>query len=947
VAQLQPPTRTSHGKSGRPGPAAAASFRIQHLLLAATLLLAGVAGAARAAQVDRIGQQVFAIEAEYGDQPAEVIQRLAPLETAARANQGDDLRIFLAAWGYAHTVTDKPAVADAAIEELTDIGEQTLDSAALASAHALRATALQMGGQVRAAFGWIEAAVPLARSSSSPDLQYWVYMTAGELANANGQIGEGARSFEDAAVAAQAVRNPRREAQALLALMPMRIVQGQPAQALQLAKRVRERAAAANDGSLGVAAWVMEALAAEALHDGSRAARARQEAAALMRNLPAPAATVNSQAGGEGWLNTETEALLTLSTLHLAAGDFNIARDLAQRSHAQAKARDDLAHSARALVNLGLADLGAGRTAAGMKTAAEGLALLEQRARDAELLVQLNRYVAALERSGQTAEALLRLRESLVLETDLARRDRASTVLALQRESSFQRQQRQMERLQHDNALQSAEISRRATERTLSLLLAAAMGAGGIVAWRLYLRARHSNRQLAQSNATLAHASTHDAVTGLLNRRAMESDTEALAGQAYVCVSLSVKQFGLIVGSVGHQLGDTLLCRIAERLDTEAARHGGRLYRVDGVTFGAIVPLTEPAPLLTPMLTPMLAALARTMEAPFEIGNQDLVVSIGLGAAQYPKDASTAHEVARLAELAKLQAHAEPGNTHVVYESRIGESQRDKLRLEARMQKALEQGDFELFYQAQRDASGSFSGFEALLRWRDGDTMVSPAHFIPLAEETGLIVRIGAWVLRDACRQARAWADGGLGRPKVAVNISPRQFAHPDFLAMVKETLRDTGVDPAQIEVEITEGSVMNDAEASIAQLHALREMGLKLAIDDFGTGYASLAYLRRFPLDRLKIDRSFVTPLGSSADADTIVRTVIELAHCLGLSVTAEGVETQAQEALLRSWSCDVVQGFLHSRPGPAAGATALLQAQRDATQHDATVTHAIAATA
>jgi diguanylate cyclase (GGDEF)-like protein len=943
VAQLQPPTRTSHGTSGRPSPAAAASFRIQHLLLAATLLVAGVAGTAGAAQVDRIGQQVFAIEAEYGDQPAEVIQRLAPLETAARANQGDDLRIFLAAWGYAHTVTDKPAVADAAIEELTDIGEQTLDSAALASAHALRATALQMGGQVRAAFGWIEAAVPLARSSSSPDLQYWVYMTAGELANANGQIGEGARSFEDAAVAAQAVRNPRREAQALLALMPMRIVQGQPAQALQLAKRVRERAAAAKDGSLGVAAWVMEALAAEALHDGSRAAHARQEAAALMRLLPAPAATVNSQAGGEGWLNTETEALLTLSTLHLAAGDFNIARDLAQRTHAHAKARDDLAHTARALVNLGLADLGAGRTAAGMKTAAEGLALLEQRARDPELLVQMNRYVAALERSGQTAEALLRLRESLVLETDLARRDRASTVLALQRESSFQRQQRQMERLQHDNALQSAEISRRATERTLSLLLAAAMGAGGIVAWRLYLRARLSNRQLAQSNATLAHASTHDAVTGLLNRRAMESDTEALAGQAYVCVSLSVKQFGLIVGSVGHQLGDTLLCRIAERLDAQAARHGGRLYRVDGVTFGAIVPLTEPAPLLTPMLI----ALARTMEAPFEIGNQDLVVSIGLGAAQYPKDASTAHEVARLAELAKLQAHAEPGNTHVVYDSRIGESQRDKLRLEARMLKALEQGDFVLFYQAQRDAAGQFSGFEALLRWRDGDTMVSPADFIPLAEETGLIVRIGAWVLRDACRQAKAWADAGFGAPKVAVNTSPRQFAHPDFLAMVKETLRDTGVDPAQIEVEITEGSVMNDAEASIAQLHALRDMGLKLAIDDFGTGYASLAYLRRFPLDRLKIDRSFVTPLGSSADADTIVRTVIELAHCLGLSVTAEGVETQAQETLLRSWSCDVVQGFLHSRPGPAAGATALLQAQRDATQHDTTVTHASAAAA
>jgi diguanylate cyclase (GGDEF)-like protein len=792
-----------------------------------------------------------------------------------------------------------------------------------------------MAGQVRSAFGWIEAAVPLARASASPDLQYWVYMTAGELANANGQIDEGARRFEGAAEAAQLIDNPRREAQALLALIPMRVVLGEPVQALRLAKRVRDRAALAQDRSLAVAAWVMEALAAEALPDPAHAASARREATALMRTLPAPAATVNSQAGGEGWLNTETEALLTLSTLHLAAGHFSTARDLAQRSHAQAMARDDQAHTARALVNLGLADLGAGRTAAGMRTAAEGLALLEQRARDAELLVQMNRYVAALERSGQTAEALLRLRESLVLETDLARRDRANTVLTLQRESSLQRQQREMERLQHDNALQSAQISRRATELTLSLLLAAALGAGGIAAWRLYLRARHSNRQLAQSNATLAHASTHDAVTGLLNRRAMEADTEALAGRPYVCVSLSVKQFGLIVGSVGHQLGDTLLCRIAERLDEQVQRHGGRLYRVDGVTFGAIVALDEPSTLLTPMLV----ALAGTMETPFEIGNQDLIVSIGQGAAQYPKDAATAHEVARLAELAKLQAHAEPGNTHVVYESRIGESQRDKLRLEARMQKALEQGDFELFYQAQRDASGSFSGFEALLRWRDGDTMVSPAHFIPLAEETGLIVRIGAWVLREACRQARAWADAGLGTPKVAVNISPRQFAHPDFLAMVRETLRDTGVDPAQIEVEITEGSVMTDAEASIAQLHALRVMGLKLAIDDFGTGYASLSYLRRFPLDRLKIDRSFVTPLGSSADADTIVRTVIELAHCLGLSVTAEGVETPAQEALLRSWSCDVVQGFLHSRPGPAAGATALLQAQRDATSTHASV--------
>jgi len=208
--------------------------------------------------------------------------------------------------------------------------------------------------------------------------------------------------------------------------------------------------------------------------------------------------------------------------------------------------------------------------------------------------------------------------------------------------------------------------------------------------------------------------------------------------------------------------------------------------------------------------------------------------------------------------------------------------------------------------------------------------MVSPAHFIPLAEETGLIVRIGAWVLRQSCLQAKAWADAGLGAPVVAVNISPRQFNHPEFMTTVRETLAETGVDPAQIELEITEGSVMDDAEASVARLHALRALGLQLAIDDFGTGYASLSYLRRFPLNRLKIDRSFISQLGASEQDDTIVRTVIELAHSLGLSVTAEGVETPAQQSLLDGWGCDIVQGFLHSRPAPAAAATTLLMSDR-----------------
>jgi diguanylate cyclase (GGDEF)-like protein len=681
----------------------------------------------------------------------------------------------------------------------------------------------------------------------------------------------------------------------------------------------------------------MESLAAAAAGQPDRAVHARAEAVrvqrAIGRELGADAASaatapsINSLAGQPEWLSREQDALMSLAGLYLDVREWTKAADAASRARKDAESQGDGDTAAHALINLGLADIGLGRVQLGKQEVDRGLRAMERVRRDPELLGQINRYIAALEHSGETHEAMVRLRQSLLLENELGRRDRDNTVVALQRQSSFEQHRRQMEQLEHENALQGVELSRRTTERKLMLALAAVLALGVAVAARLYLRARRSNRALAVTNEKLAHASLHDKVTGLLNRRAMEADTRAieLAGTAsYSNVSISVKQFGLIVGSVGHQLGDALLCQIAARLDEVVRRHDGRLYRVDGVTFGALLNFGhDPRRLRT-----ILEALAAAMDAPFEIGNQDLIVSIGVGASEYPKDAGSTEEVARLAELAKLQAHGDPGNSFLVYDTRIGEHQRDKLRMESRMLKALEHGDFELFYQGQRGLpDGRICGFEALLRWRDGDKMISPAEFIPLAEETGLIVRIGAWVLEEACHQAKAWADSGAGKPLVAVNIAPRQFNHPDFLATVRETLRTTGVDPRQIELEITEGSVMNDAEASIAQLHALRDLGLHLAIDDFGTGYASLSYLRRFPLDRLKIDRSFIMQLNASEQDDTIVRTVIELAHTLGLSVTAEGVETIEQEARLQSWGCDVIQGFLRFRPAPAAAATASLE--------------------
>ena len=907
--------------------------------IAAALTLLGVVGAALAAPAEPIIRQVYDVEARYGNDPNQTIEHLRPLEAPARASGGDDLRAFLAAWGYAHAATDKPAVADAAVDELTDIGERTRDPAALASAWTLKASQLSFSGQVRAAYGWIEEALPYARQDASPDLHYWVEMTAADLAMQNGQLDEGLRLFEDAAKSARQVDNPRREAQAWVSLVPMRIVKGDTNAALKEAVLVRELAARSTDRGLIVAGWVMESLAAATAGQPARAAHAREEAVRVQKEIvraldaasPGAAASaaqsINSLAGQAEFLSSEQDALMSLAGLYLDVREWAKAADAASRAKKEAESQQDGDTAAHALINLGMADIGLGHVQLGKDEVDTGLRAMERVKRDPELLGQINRYIASLEHSGETHEALVRMRQALLLENELGRRDRKNTVVALQRQSSFEQHQRHLEQLEHENALQSVELSRRATERTLMLALATVLAIGVAVAARLYLRARQSNRELAVTNEKLEHTSLHDKVTGLLNRRAMEADTRAieLAGKASYCnVSISVKQFGLIVGSVGHQLGDALLCQIATRLDGVTRRFEGRLYRVDGVTFGALFHFGHDPKLLLKILE----ALAAAMDAPFEIGNQDLIVSIGVGASEYPKDAGSAEEVARLAELAKLEAHSDPGNSFLIYDTRIGESQRDKLRMESRMLKALEHGDFELFYQGQRGLpDGRICGFEALLRWRDGDKMISPAEFIPLAEETGLIVRIGAWVLDEACRQAKAWADSGAGKPKVAVNIAPRQFNHPDFLATVRDTLARTGVDPGQIELEITEGSVMNDAEASIAQLHALREMGLHLAIDDFGTGYASLSYLRRFPLDRLKIDRSFVKQLTLSEQDDTIVRTVIELAHTLGLSVTAEGVETIEQESVLQGWGCDVIQGFLRFRPAPAATATGQLE--------------------
>jgi EAL domain-containing protein (putative c-di-GMP-specific phosphodiesterase class I) len=310
------------------------------------------------------------------------------------------------------------------------------------------------------------------------------------------------------------------------------------------------------------------------------------------------------------------------------------------------------------------------------------------------------------------------------------------------------------------------------------------------------------------------------------------------------------------------------------------------------------------------------------------VQRQQLAVTLSIGAAEYPRHGAQTSDVAKAIQLAMRQAQGQPGNSAVVFTEGLLADQQDRLQLEARLVQALDRGELELFYQAQCDLrTRRLSGFEALLRWRSPEGLIPPDRFIPLAEESGLIVPIGRWVLQQACRQARAWHDSGLGMPVVAVNISPRQFQHPGFMATVREALDSAGVDPHFIELEITEGAMMDDAESTIAKMAELRALGLHLAIDDFGTGYSSLAYLKRFPINRLKIDRAFVRDLGQDEGGAAIVQAMIQLSHSLGMTVVAEGVEDASQEACLRDWHCDVMQGFGYARPQPVREATAFLE--------------------
>ncbi len=425
----------------------------------------------------------------------------------------------------------------------------------------------------------------------------------------------------------------------------------------------------------------------------------------------------------------------------------------------------------------------------------------------------------------------------------------------------------------------------------------------------------------------LVHEAYHDALTGLASRalfreRVLESLERDPTGAGVAVLLLDLDGFKQVNDSLGHAAGDDLLVQVAHRLRA-AVREGDTVARFGGDEFGVIVESgTARADAET-----VAGRIAAALEEPVHVGERELHVAVSIGLA-HGADAADVDQVLRNADLAMYRAKSAGGAGLAAYDPAMLSGLVERLELEADLRLALERAELTLHYQPTVDLrTGGIVGFEALVRWHHPTRgMVPPLDFIPIAETTGLIVPLGRWVLTEACRQAVAWGAGRTRRLKMAVNVSVRQFEHGDLSAMVAEVLAETGMPVDQLCLEMTESVLLTDTDENLTQLQRLKALGVTLAMDDFGTGYSSLAYLRRYPMDILKIDRSFVDRLGGDREDEALVQTIVRLGRSLGMTTVAEGIERAGQLVTLRELGCDLAQGFFLSRPLPAAEAERVL---------------------
>jgi diguanylate cyclase (GGDEF)-like protein len=421
------------------------------------------------------------------------------------------------------------------------------------------------------------------------------------------------------------------------------------------------------------------------------------------------------------------------------------------------------------------------------------------------------------------------------------------------------------------------------------------------------------------AEARILHLARFDALTELPNRAYFRELTEEAIsegrrhGERRAVLFVDLDHFKTVNDSLGHAVGDLLLQEVARRL-SESLRAGDVVGRLGGDEFVMLLRHMDSDADIAVVADRILTRLAE----PFSLAEHELVVTPSLGIALYPNDGEDYDTLIRNADAAMYHAKESGRNTYRFYTADMNVRAREILAVENQLRRALERNEFVLHYQPQVEIStGRIIGAEALIRWQHPERgLLGPAEFIPLAEERGLIAPIGQWVLREACRQNKAWQDAGLPSIEVAVNLSAVQFYQRELVDNIAAMLDQYALAPHWLALEVTESIIVQNVDSTVRTMSALEQMGLKLAIDDFGTGYSSLSYLKRFSADKLKIDRSFVADVPGDADDSAITRAIINLARNLNLRVIAEGVETQAQWDFLRAEGCDEVQGYLVSRP-------------------------------
>jgi diguanylate cyclase len=470
----------------------------------------------------------------------------------------------------------------------------------------------------------------------------------------------------------------------------------------------------------------------------------------------------------------------------------------------------------------------------------------------------------------------------------------------------------------------NAELMRLAGITTVSVLV------GLVVA---FMRISRVRRAVKRTEAELDQLAFFDQVTGLHNRHAGKEFIDERVADPYrrpmAVALLDMDDFKLVNDTLGHKAGDDLLRSLGARLRDGCQTRNGVVFRLGGDEFIIVWDHIESIDMLPQLGQELVALLGEAIV----IADQAIFVRASVGLAAFPTHGTNYTELLRAADTAMYQAKAAGKNTYAIYNQAMAQKSTERLRLATELGLAIERNELTLHYQPIVDiASQALVGVEALVRWNHPlRGLLNPVHFIEVAEESGQVVDLGGWVLCEAARQQAAWQREGLGHLFIAVNVSAMQFKRSVLLAQVQAALHQSGAAPSQLHVELTEHTLVEDMASNVEQLAQLRDLGIKVAIDDFGTGLSSLAYLKRLPIDKLKIDRSFVSDLATSGHEDTaIVTAIVTLAHALNLDIVAEGIETEAQLECLSNLGVEQGQGFLFSRPVPAEHIASLVQSSR-----------------